>query len=328
MKPLSKEIKVGLTAICAIALLIYGLNFLKGINLFQNSNLYYIAFNDIRGLAESNPVYANGYRIGIVRTINYDYKKPGNVYVGIEIDPDMHITEGSRAELVSQMLGGVTMNIILSQSPKALAPGDTIYGGPEMGALDQAAQMMPQVQAMLPHIDSLFINLNTILSNPAIVRTLANAATLTEELKQTTDALNNLMANQVPGIATNLQNATGALEPAMANLTPITNNLKSLTTQLNQMDYVATAKTINSTLENLQALSNTLSGRVGTTLDKVDNTLNAINSPNSSVGLLLNDRALYDNLNSNLRSSDSLLIDLRQHPKRYVHFSIFGRKDK
>lgn len=324
----TKEIKVGLAAICAIALLIYGLNFLKGINIFQNSNLYYVAFNDIRGLGESNPVYANGYRIGIVRTINYDYKKPGNVYVGIEVEPEMHITEGSRAELVSQMLGGVTMNIILAPSPKALQPGDTIYGGPQMGALDQAAMMMPQVQTMLPHIDSLFININQLLSNPAIAKTLSNAALLTDELRKTTDAINYLMANQVPAVATNLQNATGALQPAMENLTPITNNLKALTSQLNEADYLTTIKTVNSTLENLQSLSATLSGRVNTTLDNVDHTLSALNSPTSTVGLLLNDRTLYDNINSNLRSSDSLLIDLRQHPKRYVHFSLFGRKDK
>ena len=303
MKIITKETRIGLTVIIAFVLLIYGINFLKGINLFQKSNLYYIAFHNINGLAESNPVYANGYPIGIVRTINYDYKKPGNVYVGIEIDNHMSIAEGSYAELESQMLGGVTMNIILGQSPRMLSPGDTIYGGPKIGALDKAGEMVPQIQSLIPKLDSILTNVNALLSNPSLQQTLNNTAQITKDLKTTTASINNLLNNKMNKIADNVE--------------PATENLKELTAKLNMIDYTSTIDNVNKTLAGLQETTATLNGVV----DK-------LNKPNSSLGLLLNDRALYDNLNKNLVSSDSLLNDLRLHPKRYVHFSLFGKKDK
>ena len=307
MKSLSKEFKIGLTVIIAFVVLIYGLNFLKGINLFQNSNLYYIAFHNINGLAESNPVYANGYRIGIVRTIRYDYKKPGNVYVGIEIDDDMRIAEGSYAELESQMLGGVTMNIVLGNSPRMLSPGDTIQGGPKIGALDMAGQMVPEIQSLIPRIDSILIGVNTLVNNPYLIQTLSNAALISENLKETTVSINKLLENNATGIAKNLE--------------PTTQNLKEITDKLNTIDYANTIDNVNQTLLGLQQTTTSLNTVINSTLGK-------LNQPNSSLGLLLNDRALYDNLNRNLVSSDSLLNDLRLHPKRYVHFSLFGKKDK
>lgn len=307
MKSLSKEFKIGLTVIIAFVVLIYGLNFLKGINLFQKSNLYYIAFHNINGLAESNPVYANGYRIGIVRTIRYDYKKPGNVYVGIEIDDDMRIAEGSYAELESQMLGGVTMNIVLGNSPRMLSPGDTIQGGPKIGALDMAGQMVPEIQSLIPRIDSILIGVNTLVNNPYLIQTLSNAALISENLKETTVSINKLLKNNATGIAKNLE--------------PTTQNLKEITDKLNTIDYANTIDNVNQTLLGLQQTTTSLNTVINSTLGK-------LNQPNSSLGLLLNDRALYDNLNRNLVSSDSLLNDLRLHPKRYVHFSLFGKKDK
>lgn len=219
----------------------------------------------------------------------------------------MHIPEGSRAELVSQMLGGVTMNIILGNSPRSLQPGDTIYGGPAIGALDRIGEMMPQVEAMMPKLDSILTHINTILASPAIQQSLENTAMLTQELKTTTQTLNTLMQNDVSSMA--------------ANLKPATENLRDITAKLNDINYGETVQNINQSLADLR----TLTGNINQT---VLTTSNNINNPNSSLGLLMNDRSLYDNLNKTLRSSDSLLIDLRQHPKRYVHFSVFGRKDK
>lgn len=305
MKAFTKEVKIGITVIVALAMLICGINFLKGINLFQKSNLYYVAFNDISGLGISNPVYANGYRIGIVRTIEYDYNKPGNVYVGIEVEDNIHITQGSYAELEAQMLGGVTMNIMLGQSPISLSPGDTIKGGPKISALDKVGQTIPQLQNMMPKIDSILTSINSLLSNPALQQTLTNAALLSEQLKTTTNGINTLLNGKVASIA--------------ANLEPTTKNLQHLSYKLDSIDYNSAINNINNTLTQLQKTTTTLDHAVNTTMDK-------INQPNSTLGLLLNDRTLYDNINRNLISSDSLLNDLRLHPKRYVHFSIFGRK--
>ena len=304
---ITREIKIAISAICAIALLIYGINFLKGINIFQSNNVYYVAFHDITGLAETNPVYASGYRIGTVRSIKYDYKGNGMVYVGVDVEKDFHLTEGSHAELDAQMLGGVTMNIILGQSPRALTPGDTIPGGPHVGALDKAADLMPQVQAIMPKLDSILTGVNAIVNNPAMQQTLANAATLTEELKTTTRTLNTLMAGNVSKIA--------------ANLEPTTRHLNSVSEKLDQIDYTATIASVNQTLAQLQQFTSDLNS-------SIKPTLNALNSENSTLGLLMRDRQLYDNLNSTATAADSLLNNLREHPKRYVHFSIFGKKDK
>lgn len=307
MKFLTKEVKIALSAIFAIIILIYGINFLKGINIFQSNNILYVAFNDISGLAESNPVYASGYRIGTVHKIEYDYAHPGNVYVAVEIEKGMRIPEGSYAELDAQMLGGVTMNIILGQSPRMIAPGDTILGGPHKGALDKAANMVPKIEEMLPKLDSVISGVNAIVNNPATMQILQNTAALTEELKTTTHTLNKLMAGDINKIA--------------ANLEPATQHLNSVSEKLDQIDYAATITSVNQTLNNLQEFTNNL--------DKgITPLLNSLNSTNSTLGLLMRDRQLYDNLNNTASSADLLLKDLRNNPKRYVHFSIFGKKDK
>ena len=304
---ITKEIKIAVAAIVTIALLIYGINFLKGINIFQKNNLYYVKFQDIKGLAVSNPVYASGYRIGTVKTIHYDYDHHGMVYVGVDVEKGMHITEGSYAELDEQMLGGVTMSIILGQSPKTLNPGDTIVGGPHMGALEQAADLVPRMQVMMPKLDSILTGVNAIVNNPALQQTLTNAAVLTEELKTTTRTLNTLMAGNVSKIA--------------ANLEPTTRHLNSVSEKLDQIDYASTVNSINKTLADLQAFTNNLD-------NSIRPALNSLNNPNSTLGLLIHDRQLYDNLNNTATAADSLLNNLREHPKRYVHFSIFGKKDK
>lgn len=307
MKFLTKEIKIALSAICAIALLVCGINFLKGINIFKSNNMFYVAFTDISGLAESNPVYASGYRIGTVHRINYDYNHPGNVYVVVEVEKGMHIPEGSYAELDAQMLGGVTMNIILGQSPRMLTPGDTILGGPHKGALDKAANMVPKVEEMLPKLDSVLAGVNAIVNNPALQQTLANTAEITNELKSTVRTLNTLMSRDVSKIT--------------ANLEPATEHLNSVSEKLDQIDYLTTINSVNQTLASLQEFTNNLEKGVSPLL-------NSLNSDNSTLGLLMRDRQLYDNLTNTANSADLLLQDLKNNPKRYVHFSIFGKKDK
>ncbi len=304
---MTKEIKIGVTVVVAVILLIYGLNFLKGVSLFQDNNTYYVAFPDVSGLAESNPVYVNGYPIGNVRSINYDYDNPGNVYVAVEVKENIRISEGSYGKLDAQMLGGVTMSIVLGDSPLCISPGDTIPGGPSLGALDQLGQMMPGLQALMTKIDSILTSVNTLLATPALQQTLENTAQITQALKTTTSNLNTLMAGPVSNMA--------------ANLEPTTKNLQLLTEKLEKIDYEGTMTNVNNTLAGVQEVTATLNQSVATTMQKLE-------SPNSSLGLLLNDNQLYNNLNSNLISSDSLLNDLRLHPKRYVHFSIFGKKDK
>ncbi len=202
MKYITKEVRIGIAGIVALCVLIYGINWLKGIHMFQPSSYFYAKFENVNGLTKSSPVFADGVRVGIVRDIYYDYAKPGNVIVEVELDTELRIPKGSSAELVSELMGGVRMNILLANNPREkYAVGDTIPGTLNNGMMESAA---------------------------------ANVKILTEKL----------------------------------------------------------------------------------------------NSKDNTIGLLFNDPTLYNNLNATTENAASLLEDLKEHPKRYVHFSLFGKKDK
>lgn len=308
MKFFTKEVKIALTAIVAAALLFFIINFFKGINLFSPTNHYVVRFDNVAGLTVSAPVYANGYPVGTVRSISYDYASRDRVMVDVELDDEMRIPAGTRAELASQMLGGVTMSLILGPNPAdVLSPGDTVEGGVHQGAIEKLEAMMPVIETMVPKIDSILTNINRLTGDPALAATLQNAVALTADLRTTTRQLNTLMENDVPQLTAHL-NQIGA-------------NVETLSGNLAQVDVKGTVDNVNATLRDAQ-------GFVQTMNSLTQNLDSKMRADDNSLGLLLSDRQLYDNLNSTVRSADSLLIDLRQHPKRYVHFSLFGRKDK
>lgn len=305
---MKKEIKIALTAIVALVLLFIGLNFLKGINVFKSTNTYYVKFKDVAGLAVSNPVYANGYPVGIVRTINYDYQRGENVVVAIELDDDMRVPAQTRAELETELMGGVKMLLVLGPNPaKNIEQGDTIQGGMHLGAMDKLNDMIPTVEKMLPKLDSIMDNLNRLTGDPALAATLHNAQAITDNLKESSIQLNSMMRKDLP--------------PMLANLKSASANANRLTANLAAIDVQTTINSVNATLTSAHNLANQL-GDMSTNLDR------KLKSKNNTLGLFLNDTNVYDNLNSTLRNADSLMIDLKAHPKRYVHFSVFGKKEK
>lgn len=305
---LSNEVKIALTAIVAVVLLFVGINFLKGINVFESSNSYYVKFKDIKGLAVSNAVYANGYPVGIVREIDYNYSDNASVLVRIELDKAMRVPRNTTAELETALMGGVTMTLLLGPNPTDnIAPYDTITGGLYQGAMDKAAAMMPDLQRMIPKLDSILHNLNRLSGDPALAQTLHNAAAISENLKTSTGQLDKMMASDIPQM--------------VARLNKTADNAQKLSDNLAQADIKTTVETFNQTLQNVQQMS----GKMNTLVGEVQHKLN---TPDNNLGALLGDRLLYDRLNNTVRSADSLLIDLKAHPKRYVHFSLFGKKSK
>lgn len=297
---LTNEIKIALVAIVGILVLFFGLNFLKGMSFFSTDSTYYVAFKDISGLSSSNPIYADGYKVGVVKSIQYNYAKKGDVLVQIDINPDLRIPKGSSAEIESDLMGNVKMNLLLANNPRErVNSGDTIIGSKNSGMLGNVAKLLPTVQQMLPKLDSILSSVNTLLADPALAHSLHNIEGITANLNTTSQQLNTLVAGvnrQVPGL---LRRADGV----MVNANTFTGNLA-------QVDIAGTMAQVNQTIAQLNAFSQQL------------------NSKESSLGLLMHDPALYNNLNKTMVSVDSLLINVRQHPKRYVHFSLFGRKDK
>ena len=301
MKYFTKEVKIALTAIVAIVLLFVGLNFLKGINVFQSTQTYFVKFKDINGLVVSNSVFASGYPVGIVRTLDYDCERGEPVGGGIEVDDDMRIPNGTRAELEAELMGGVRMNLVLGPNPTDnLAPGDTIGGAFKQGLMTKAEDLLPAIEKMLPKLITAMDNLHRLSCDPALKHTLANAEAMTGDLRKTAARLDEMMQGDIPQMLGRFNRASA--------------NLETLSARLADVDVAATMSSVNQTLDSAQQLI----GKLDTKMSSKDNTL----------GLFLNDRSVYENLDATLAHADSLMIDLKAHPKRYVHFSVFGKKDK
>ena len=300
MKYFTKEVKIALVAIAGVVVLFFGMNFLKGLNIFSSEDNYYVQFSDITGLSSSSPVYADGFKVGVVKDIIYDYSHTEGSKVLIGVDKQLRIPQGSSAEIVSDMLGNVKVNPLLANNPREkVVPGGLIKGMINDGAMGKLQDMVPAVEKMLPKLDSIMTSLNAILADPAIRQSLHNVQAITDNLTTSTAQLNTLMAGlnkNVPGM--------------MAKANNVLDNTETLTANLAAVDVASTMRQVDQTIANVQQLTAKLNSNEGT------------------LGLLMNDTQLYDNLNSTMRNADSLVIDLRQHPKRYVHFSVFGRKDK
>ena len=234
-----KEIRIGIIGIIALIMLFFGLNFLKGINMFKPVNHFYVAFDDVAGIALSSPVFANGYQIGTVRNISFDYKRMDRVIVEVKTEKKMNIPKGSYAELVTEMLGTVKMNVLLkaNNTKEFYAPGDTIQGKANKGLTALASdELLPRLKMTMDKVDSLLNNLNTILSDPALSSTLKNTQQITANLDVTTRKLNIMMEKDIPNITNRLSTITD-------NFTTISDNLKGIdyaqTLQKHKMDGAA-----------------------------------------------------------------------------------------
>ena len=308
MKIFNREVKIALTAIVAIVLVYLLINFMKGINVFKSSNTYYVRFDNIAGLAVSNAVYANGYPVGIVRGIQYDYGNHERVVVAIELDKEMHMPRGTKAELVTSLMGGVTMSLMLGPNPTDnLVQGDTISGGLHEGAVEKVEALMPTIMDMLPKLDSIVTNMARLSADPALAQTLRNTAEITNNLRRTSAKLDAMVGRDLPQMMQNLNKTS-------RNVERLSNNLAAINLQETMNEVNASLAEVKQFSANINAMTYDLNSK----LKSRDNTF----------GLLLNDRKLYDNLNRTVSSADSLLINVKAHPKRYVHFSIFGKKDK
>ena len=300
MKKFTKEIKIALVVIAGLIILFFGMNYLKGLDIFSSSNKYFISFKDISGLASSSPIYADGYKVGVVRSINYDYNNAGSIMVEASIDNQLRIPKGSSAEIISDMLGNVKVNLLLANNPRErVEPGGIINGDINAGTLGQMKDIVPAVINMLPKLDSLVTSLNILLADPSLANSLHNVEKISNNLIVTTSSLNTMLYNLNKDVPT-----------LMCKAGRIMDNTEVLTSNLNKIDVTGTMSRIDDTLDNIHQFTSCLNNNSG------------------SLGLLMNDPCLYNNLNATIKSADSLMIDLKAHPKRYVHFSIFGKKDK
>lgn len=300
MKFFTNEVKIALVAIVAIVVLFIGLQFLKGMSLFSSNEVYYASFSDISGLSTSSPVYANGYRVGVVQGIDYDYSRPDHIVAALDLDPKLQLPRGTSAQIESDMLGNVKLVLHFGNpADGGLSRGDTIQGVMQQGLMAKAADMMPQVEQLLPKLDSILSAINAMVNDPALNGTLHHAEELTAKLNTTATQLNGLTAQLSRKVPSVMEKADGVLA-----------NTEKLTENLSQMDFAATMQKVDATLASVQQLTA------------------ALNSPKGTMGLLMSDAQLYQNITTTMRDVDSLLVDFKLHPRRYINVSVFGKKDK
>lgn len=292
----TRELWIGVLGIIAIFTIYLLINFFKGINIFSTGEKYYVKFSNIGEIVNTSPIFINGYKVGHVSNVIYNFEKPDEVYVEMHLDNQIRLPEGSVALINTKLLGSSTISLAFGKSETILLPGDTIEGRMNTGAMDEAGEMLPKITAMLPKLDSILVSLNSTLANPAINSSVNNIETLTAELNSTARLLNKILADDIP--------------VAADKLVEIEDDLLKMSAQLSEVDY-------NSLIASLEA-----------SLTNIQNITAALNNGEGTVGMLLKDSTLYNRLNNTTEAATLLLEDLKENPKRYVHFSVFGRKEK
>ncbi len=310
---ISNETKVGILTISALTILILGFNFLRGKDLFKKSSKIYAVFSNLGGLSKSNEVKVNGYVIGNVYGLDKKDKNLNEIIAIINLKEDVNIPRDSKAIITSPLVGSWYINIEKGKDSVFLKPGDTLGSRLDVGILDDVkAQLTPTLTKVRNSLDTLNIvldNLNKVLSSENRNKISQILATL----NQSASNLNGLLDNQ-----------TGALAKTLNNAQEITESLKKNTDDIN-----ATIGNAKKASEKLAALD------IQSTIDELKGTIGQfksfmakLDSKDGTLGALINDKKLYNNLNNAVLSMEVLLDDLRTHPKRYVNLSIFGRKDK
>lgn len=301
----SKEFAIGLSVVIALAVLFFGIEYLKGNNIFKPANYYVTSYTNVAGLAQSAPVTLNGFKVGLVREIEYDYAHPGQVNVELSLDKELRLPEGSVAILATDMLGTSSVELILGKSDKFIEVGQKVPGKQAEGLMSKVTDdILPAVGEIMPKVDSLLTALNDIASNPAINSSLNHINTAMSNIETSSKQLSTAM-NSMPGIAGDAKVTMANVRKMSENLTTIANDLTTLASQLKDMP-------IDQTMENVYQTSQTLK-----------ELMNQINDKKSSLGMLLNDPKLYNNLSNASASLDSLLIDVKKNPKRYISIKLF-----
>lgn len=303
-KKYTKELIIGISVAVMLLILVFGINYLKGINLFKASNYYYASYTNVAGLAQSAPVTINGYKVGLVREINYEYDNPGHVKVEMSLDKKLRVPKGTKAVLVCDMLGTATIQLQMAHNTDFHDVGDVLIGETAPGLLDGVQKdVMPTLGSVMTKIDSLLTELNYIVSNPALVNSVNRLDDIMAHVETSSANLDRSLAS-MPVLASD----AGV---TMKNATEISNNLKTISADLSVVSAQLKNMPIDSTLTNVHHITESL-----------ESMTQKLNSTNSSLGLLLNDRGLYDNLNGSAASLDSLLRDVKKNPKRYISIKL------
>lgn len=297
-KIFNKEFIIGICVIAAIVILIFGIDYLKGINLFSPANFYYASYDNVAGLEISSPVTVDGYKVGQVREIQFDYENPGKIKVLLALNKNLRIPVDSRATMGSTLMSGNFIAIKLGKSAEKIPVGgdiESIETSDLMSSLSE--DIMPAINQILPRVDSLLCNLNKLAGDPALISSIQRLDGITGNVLNATDGLNSTINKDLPIVMRNVKSISYGLDTVTSNLGVLSAQLKSLP--------------LNTTVENMNALT-----------DNLTKFSNQLNDPNSTLGMLMNDPELYNKLNRVAADVDSLIVDIKKNPKRYISIKL------
>lgn len=298
-KIFSREFVIGLCVIVALAILYFGIDYLKGINLFRPANFYTANYENVDGLAVAAPVSIDGYKVGQVREINFNYSQPGKIEVVMAVNKELMVPEDSKALIASTLLSGAYIDIELGKSKRMIPLGGEIPTDRVPDLMSSLSNdIMPSVNSILPKVDSLMMNLNRLVSDPSMLMAMSRLDGITKNVLYATDGLNRTMNADVPLIMSNAAHIT-------YNIDTLTGGLGRFTNQLNSLPLQSSMDNVYKLTANLEAFSRQL------------------NQQNSTLGLLMNDPELYNKLNRVSADVDSLILDIKRNPKRYISIKLF-----
>lgn len=320
----SKEIRTGFVAIATIVGFVWGYNFLKGNDIFSKQRIYYTTYENVGGLTQSNAVMVNGYKVGLVKDVYFEPVDRKFLIVEMMLTADNYeIPKGTRAVLVSDLLGTTSINLIVGEEEGYYMEGDTLVSEVESDLLDGFSDLSSSLVTTKVKADRLFESLDSLVNDLHFAFRPSNN---TSSLKEALIGLEATMEN--------LESASSRIDGILADegdLAKILTNVKGFTTTLNE-----NKDEIDNLLNNLSSFSDTLAAaELASTINNANKTLaelaaavEKINNGEGTIGKLFKDESVYANLEAATRDLDSLFIDIKENPNRYVHVSVFGRKEK
>lgn len=308
---ITNETKVGVLAAVAITVLIVGYSFLKGNDVFSRENEFYAIYPRVDGLTVSKPVLVNGYQIG--RVSDLTLQADGRILVQFKVNPEYGIPKNTIAKLEStDLLGGKAIVFELGNGSDLAVDGDTLNANVKRDLMDQVEPVQKKAEQIISRMDSVLTSVNSTLSpefQRNFDRSFASIARTLETLEKTTKTVDGLVTNQsskISVIITNLESISTNLKNNNSTITKIVNNFDKISDDVAKANFAQTITEANKAVADLQVV------------------INKVNSGNGTLGQLINDERMYNNLNNAAANLDKLIVDLKANPKRYVSFSVFG----
>lgn len=314
MKKISNEVKVGATALITILVFIWLYNFLKGRDLFRSTASYYVVYDQINGLTETNPVEINGYKAGVVEAISFINDKSGRLLVKLSVNKGFKLPENTVAEITTAtLIAGMKIRLLFGKGPGIYSSGDTIPGRLAESILTKFQSDLDPIKekltVMITNLDSVLSAINSIMTPEFTRNVRGSLANLNNTTLTISDVLHSKEA-ELKSILSDLAKFTKMLSDNSGNLSNTLGNLKTISDTLAASDLYATITKLKSTLE------------------KTSEMMGNLNKGKGTAGQLLTNDSLYINMTNSIGSLDLLLKDLKANPKRYVHFSLFGKKNQ